>query len=177
MEKIARFSSDVEIAYCNIDSIHFSVPKHTLAGVLGQLQAEASEEMGSFKIEAVADHGLWLELGRYWLYSSSVEKFRNRGIGDGTNPFKDRSVHVASRWIDGLHIPIRAQIDLASSMSDATDLIRDEAAGLARQRPVGIRDATRFEDVLKALERNRRIAVPEKLAAFERLRSRMAAEV
>lgn len=173
MEKISRLSPDVEICYCNIDSIHFSVPKSALPNILGQLQAEVSEEMGSFKIEAVTDYGLWLEPGRYWLYSSAVEKFRNRGIGDGVHPFKDRRIHVSSRRIGGLHIPIRAEIDLGGSMSDATSLVSEEA-GFARQCHAGVSNATRFGDVIKALETNRRCAIPEKLAAFESLRSRMA---
>jgi len=173
MERINSIVPDVEICYVNIDSIHFSVPTKHLEKTLGPLRAEASEEMGSFKIEAVTQAGLWLEPGRYWLYSDKVEKFRNRSVGDRITPFKDHAIHVASREIGGLNVPIRMTVRMERSMSPTRVLTVDTDAGLNRQSLIGIGDDTSFAGVLDQLEQSRKLSIPKKMQAFDDLRLRM----
>lgn len=173
MERIVGLCSTIEICYCNIDSIHFSVPLDAFEEVYAQVREQAGTEMGRYKIEAVARHGLWLEPGRYWLYGQAVEKFKNRGIGDGVQPFRERKVYVASRMIEGLHIPVRAALDLSGSMSDAKSMELDARSGLVVQRFVEIADTMGYADTLARLDANRKHSVPRKLEAFQQLRDRM----
>ena len=63
MERILCSAPGVEICYTNIDSIHFSLPTDYLEPVLAWLESECSDALGSFKIESVTRHGLWLEPG------------------------------------------------------------------------------------------------------------------
>lgn len=173
MERIAGLSPAIEICYCNIDSIHFSIPLEVFDEVYAQVQQQASEEMGQYKIEAVTRHGLWLEPGRYWLYSQTVEKFKNRGIGDGVKPFRERKVYVTSRVMAGLHIPVRAVLELSGSMSDAKDTELNVESGLVMQRFVEISKTTGYGDILAKLDTNREQSVPRKLEVFQQLRDRI----
>jgi hypothetical protein len=173
MERISGIVSEVEICYVNIDSIHFSVPTTNLAGALGPLRTQASEEMGSFKIEAVTRHGLWLEPGRYWLYSDTVEKFKNRSIGDGRTPFKDHAIYVSSREIGRLHIPIKTTVRMERSMSPTRFITLGCNAVAASQCLVKIGNDTSFASVLDQLEKNRKLTIPKKMEAFYNLKVRM----
>ncbi len=175
MERLESLASDLNICYCNIDSIHFSVSKDQADRVLEYLTMNASEAMGGFKIEAVAEHGLWLEPGRYWLYSDTVQKFSNQGVGDGIQPFKERKIFVTSRQVDGLHIPMRVGLDMADTMSDAQEAIEQD--GLMRLRGTQIKAGMNYEEILGRLERNRRETLPLKLAAFKRLKTRFSVPV
>lgn len=173
MERILDSVPKVEICYTNIDSIHFSLPTEHLGSVLGWLKSESSDAFGSFKIESVTRSGLWLEPGRYWLYSDDVVKFRNRSVGDQLQPFKDHSIHVVNRQIGDLHVPIKATLRMERSMSPSRSLTRDSKSGLCHQRLIEIGNSTTFEDVLDKLEQNQRLATPIRIAAFEDLRRRM----
>ncbi|MBL0439778.1 hypothetical protein ACET6E_19365 [Aeromonas caviae] len=173
MERILDCSPDIEICYTNIDSIHFSLPTKHLEPVLTWLKSECSDSMGSFKIEAVTRHGLWLEPGRYWLYSDDVEKFRNRSVGDRQQPFKDHAVHVVSRQLGELHVPIRATLRMERTMSPLRSLTMDPDSGLFRQRLIEVCDATTVEEILDELEKNQHSATPIRMAAFTALRERM----
>ncbi|MDO9179522.1 MAG: hypothetical protein Q7U16_14570 [Agitococcus sp.] len=172
MQWVLALNSDADICYVNIDSVHFSVPTAKLDSILELLRAEASEEMGAFKIESVTAHGLWLEPGRYWLYSNNVEKFRNRSIGDGAQPFQDRSFHVATRQIDDLHIPIKASVRMDKSMSHVRTLHQDND-GFVRQRLVERNSASSFSETLDLLESSRRSDTALRLEAFQNLKHRI----
>jgi hypothetical protein len=174
MERILKSALDVEICYTNIDSIHFSLPNESLEPVLTWLKSECSDALGSFKIESVTKHGLWLEPGRYWLYSDAVEKFRNRSVGDQKHPFKDHSIHVVHRKIGELHVPIRSTLRMAKTMSPSRSLTTDSDTGLIRQRLIEIGNTTTVEEVLEALEQNFMCNTPMLMAAFEDLRERMS---
>jgi hypothetical protein len=174
MERILSAAPDVQICYTNIDSIHFSLPTEHLDQTITMLRAEASEDMGSFKIEAITRHGLWLEPGRYWLYSDAVEKFKNRSIGDRMNPFRDHAIHVTSRRIDNLHIPIRVTIRMDRSMSDVRTLEAQPDSGIVRQRMIEAGSDTSVARVLKLLERNRQHATPARVMAFRDLVQRLS---
>jgi hypothetical protein len=173
MERISNSVPDVEICYVNIDSIHFSLPTIHLANTLASLEAEASKEMGSFRIESVTRHGLWLEPGRYWLYSEIVEKFRNRGVSDRVKPFKDHAIHVTSRKIGDLHIPIRMTIRMDRTMSDTRSVIDDVHVGIARQSLIEVGNASSFVGVLEQLDVNQKTSISKRIRAFEDLRVRV----
>lgn len=173
MEKLIVIAPDVELCYANIDSIHFSLPTPHLAQVMELLKAEASDEMGSFKIEAVTRNGLWLEPGQYWLYSDSVEKFRNRSVGNRILPFADHAIHVASRKLGELHVPIRITLRMEKTMSDARTITDDNCAGIARQQLVEIGEQTLFTDVLELLENNQRLSAPRRMQAFRDLQTNL----
>jgi len=170
MEAICSRIPDALICYSNIDSIHFSLPKSELDDALDWLRSIASANKGSFKVEAVTDHGLWLEPGRYWLYSQNIEKFRNRGISAGGRPFRDHTIHVESRRIGDLHIPIRFGVSMQKTMSISHSIVADQV-GVRHQRLVEVGEHTSFETVLAALERNRADTVPARTRAFAQLRN------
>lgn len=173
MERLVAIAPDVKICYANIDSIHFSLPTSHLDRVLALLELEASDSMGSFKIEAVTRHGLWLEPGRYWLYSESgIDKFRNRSVGDLRDPFKSNAFHVAIRRISDLHVPIRATIQMDRTMSPSRSLDVDEDGETLRQHLIEVGSATSFSEVLDELEKNRRHAIPIRMNAFADLRAK-----
>lgn len=173
MERVLASAPDVRICYTNIDSIHFSLPTEHLAPVREWLESEASDTMGSFKIEAITEHGLWLEPGRYWLYSDTIAKFRNRSVGDAVAPFRDHSIHVASRQLGDLHVPIRATMRMERTMSMSRSLCPDPATGLVRQKLVEVGADTPCEEVFEVLEKNLRHAIPMKMEAFVALRDRL----
>jgi hypothetical protein len=174
MERISSFAPDVQFCYTNIDSIHFSLPTKYLDRVITSLRAEASEDMGSFKIEAITRHGLWLEPGRFWLYSQTVEKFKNRSVGDSINPFRDHKIYVTSRRIENLHIPIRVTLRMDKSMSDVRTLERLPRSNIIRQRMIEVGSDTSFARVLDLLEWNRQHATPARLMAFRDLEQRLS---
>jgi len=169
MEEIFCTVPDVEICYVNIDSIHFSLPTIDLADTVKALQADASDEMGSFKIEVVARHGLWLEPGRYWLYSDKVQKFKNRGIGNRLKPFIDHAIYLTSRKLGELHIPIRMTIQMDKTMSDSRSIIEDPLSSISRQVFVEIGGDTAFSDILQQLELNGMGGTLKRMQAFKNL--------
>jgi hypothetical protein len=174
MERILDSAPSVEICYTNIDSIHFSLPTEYLGQGLGWLKSECSDALGSFKIESVTRHGLWLEPGRYWLYSDDVEKFRNRSVGNQLQPFKDHAIHVSSMQLGELHVPIKATLRMERTMSPSRSLTTDSDSTLIRQRLIEIGDSTTFDVVLDELEQNHRRSTPIRMAAFADLRERMS---
>lgn len=174
MERILDRVPNVELCYTNIDSIHFSLPTEHLEPVLAWLNSECSDSLGSFKIESVTKHGLWLEPGRYWLYSDDVEKFRNRSVGNQLHPFKDHAIHVVSRKIGELHVPIKATIRMDRTISPSRSLITDPDSKIIRQRLIEIGNTTTFEEVLDKLEKNQKYNTPIRMAAFADLKERMS---
>jgi hypothetical protein len=174
MERIIARAPDVEICYANIDSIHFSLPTKYLEDMVTWLEIDASEAMGSFKIEAVTQHGLWLEPGRYWLYSDTdVVKFRNRSVGDRQQPFRDHAIHVTSRRIGDLHVPIKVTLRMESTMSPSRSVEVEIGTGIARQRLVEVGDSTAFANIMDELEHNQRYALPFRIRAFVGMQERI----
>lgn len=58
------------VCYFNIDSLHLSVPTEAVDRTLDALQKThpITAQLGHLKIEAIADAGLWLDAGLYWLF-------------------------------------------------------------------------------------------------------------
>ncbi|KEZ21327.1 hypothetical protein CP98_00004 [Sphingobium yanoikuyae] len=170
MERILVRAPNVQICYANIDSIHFSLPTSHLDDVIAWLECEASDAMGSFKIEVVTQHGLWLEPGRYWLYSEKdVVKFKNRSVGDQQQPFKDHAIHVASRRIGDLDVPVRMTLNMEHTMSPLCSIQTGIGDGLSHQRLIEVGDSTTFLDVISEIEHNQCHAIPARMAAFKDL--------
>ncbi|AQS90585.1 hypothetical protein A0U94_05975 [Gluconobacter albidus] len=174
MEMILACAPDVQICYTNIDSIHFSLPTIHRDSVVAWLEREASDAMGSFKIEAVTQYGLWLEPGRYWLYSDrEIVKFRNRSIGDQRQPFRDHAIYVVGRRIGDLHVPVRMTLAMERTMSPSRSVELDGDDSVVRQRLIEIGDNTTFTDVMGGLERNQRQAIPARIKAFKAVREKI----
>lgn len=172
MERVLSLSPSARLCYANVDSIHFSVANRDAAEALATLRLWAGDGMGSFKIEAVARHGLWLEPGRYWLYSDGIDKFRNRGVGDRKRPFQSHAIHVTSRPIGDLHVPVRMTIQMERTMSDAYSL-EPADDGPIEQCMVEVDAGSSYALILDDLSANRNMHVPTRMAAFRRLASRM----
>lgn len=69
---------DSEICYTNTDSIHVSVRKRDLAKFMQYLSPFISDGMGDLKVQCIAEKGLWLDIGRYWLINKDkVELYKN----------------------------------------------------------------------------------------------------
>ncbi len=169
MEKISRMVSDVELCYVNVDSIHFSFPEDSVDLAMDVLRPGVSDRMGDYKIEELAKGGLWLEPGRYWLYSDEIKKFRNRSIRHQGSAFTDHSVHVSIRKIDDLYIPIRFTVGMDRSMTDLRSIEYDPVADLERQNLVEFESRTSAFVVLRALELNRKHSIPRRIQAFREL--------
>lgn len=77
LERVLDFP-DAEICYINIDSLHISIKTADLPHFLEKNKAFISDKLGDLKIEAIADKGYWLDVGRYWLFSEGkLIKHRN----------------------------------------------------------------------------------------------------
>ena len=173
MERLIQTNPDIEICYANIDSLHFSLPTWDLEEVLGRLQKETSDQFGSFRIESVSERGLWLEPGRYWLYSQKVDRFRNRGIGTKCNPFTDHSMHLSVKKIGNMYVPFRFNFNMGRTMSNVRELIDDGDAGLVRQKIIEMSVKTELVEVLDTLEKNKKICIPRKMRHFEHLQKKL----
>lgn len=169
MENVHKIVPDVEICYANVDSIHFSFPKDFQRFVLDWLREGSSDEMGAYKIETIASGGLWLEPGRYWLYTDQIEKFKNKSIRHNGKAFANHSFHVASRQIGDLHIPVRLRNDMVHTMTDARSIEYDPLSGLERQKLVELKPGIMSSTILSLLEQNRREHIPRRVEAFSKL--------
>ena len=173
MEKVLMLIPDVEICYANIDSIQFSLPEKMISKALTALNTEISEDLGAIKIESISRHGLWLEPGRYWLYSDKVEKYRNQGIRRHYLEFKDHAVYVKNQRIGDLHIPTKAKICMKTTMSNTRSVAGINSSKILRQTLLEIGEQTPFMEVLEQLEENRIHSVPRKIQAFENLKKKL----
>jgi hypothetical protein len=171
MEHIINYTPSIEICYCNIDSIHLSIPSNELTEVLQKLEPNLTDKMGDFKVKTITSYGLWLEPGRYWLYSNNtINKFKNKGVSDGINPFKEYKIYIVNHNIDDLHIPVKTSISIANTLSDAKGLTQDLATNLYRQSHPKISKNIDFKQVLSQLKQNRTEVIQKKLAALHQLK-------
>lgn len=171
VENIMKSLKNVEICYCNIDSIHFSYSREDREDVLNWLEMKSSERMGGFKIEALAESGLWLEPGRYWLYGDGkVVKFGNIGISRADGAFGEVRLFRALRQVRDLHIPITGRVHMSRLLSDSSGIVRN-SLGEEIHAPVKLNSSFDFWDVIRQLAKNRITAIPEKIAAFQKLKS------
>ena len=89
-EKIHNSSKEFELCYCNIDSLHISIPSDK-----EELFKEAIKdlisptELGKLKIESITNRGIWFEPGRYWLFNDNkLVNFKNTIFNDNNKDYK-----------------------------------------------------------------------------------------
>jgi hypothetical protein len=71
----------LEVCYVNTDCVHVSIERSRLEALLEAITADLSDEMGSLRVQCIADRGYWFEPGRYWLIrDGEVVKFANKGF-------------------------------------------------------------------------------------------------
>lgn len=71
----------LEVCYVNTDCVHVSIERSRLEAFHKFIAADLSEEMGSLRVQCIADRGYWFEPGRYWLIKDGeVTKFANKGF-------------------------------------------------------------------------------------------------
>lgn len=118
MERILDCSPDVEICYTNINfASHFS--NFNQASRTSTYMAE----IRMFRIRWVLSRSRLS--GTVYGWSLAVtgstpmmsRSSRNRSVGDRQQPFKDHAVHVVSRQLGELHVPIRATLRMERTMS------------------------------------------------------------
>ena len=93
IELLKQFPN-LDICYINVDSIHVSIKRHDLNEFNNFLQKNnlLGEKLGQLKIETVADYGLWVSPGKYWLYSNSeIIQSRNSCL---QQPFDNNSHNI-----------------------------------------------------------------------------------
>lgn len=69
--KAIEDSQLAKVCYANIDSVHLAVQKGQEPAILDFINDRfgIGNDLGQLKIEAQADHGLWLDAGVYWLFN------------------------------------------------------------------------------------------------------------
>jgi hypothetical protein len=106
-----------------------------------------------------------------YLYSNNtINKFKNKGVSDGINPFKEYKIYIVNHNIDDLHIPVKTSISIANTLSDAKGLTQDLATNLYRQSHPKISKNIDFKQVLSQLKQNRTEVIQKKLAALHQLK-------
>jgi hypothetical protein len=98
MDLKEKFPS-VELCYINIDCIHFSVPDEIASEVKSYLEANyIGNELGQFKIEAIAKYGAWFCPGRYYLLDKDFVLVKQADIaikGDDFAFNHERKIEIA----------------------------------------------------------------------------------
>ena len=119
MEKIEYLSQfdQCEICYCNVDSIHVSIPKAKYQEFMGYVSSLIGENMGMFKIEAEADSAIWFEPGRYFLFKDKkIVKSKNLGIPTTGGTFKT-SINYPSYVVgNNITVPLNRTITISKIM-------------------------------------------------------------
>lgn len=137
MEHILSFNS-TELCYANTDSIHVSIPKRNLPAFIEHMSPFISDKMGGLKVQCIADKGLWLDVGRYWLLENgNVELYKNKVFNhkNNRNPFtrfrKLKKAHYAQAFsYVSIHaITIENSLDFSKRLDhpdnlDHSDLVR-----------------------------------------------------
>lgn len=170
MEKLTTLFPEVEICYCNIDSIHFSFNKKDELRILKYLKKNASDEMGGYKIEAVARHGLWLEPGRYWLYDDSIKKYANKGLRNEKYPLNEFKTFIKNIKVDGFSIPVKRTISLANSLSDLLS-IEEGCRNAVYLRKILLSSDTSYLQVMEEIRSNNSFSADVKMSAFNEMKN------
>lgn len=111
---------ELELCYCNIDSVHLSLPDTRVTEFYQYLAPLMGDEMGQLKLENEADQGYWFESGRYWLIkNNSVIQFKNQGLH---NPYARGQFQDSRAWYKiyqeaGYSIPIKCRRQLATTLT------------------------------------------------------------
>ena len=89
-EKIYNSSNKFELCYCNIDSLHISIPielEEQFKTILEDISSPT--ELGKLKVESISNRGIWFEPGRYWLFDKDkLVSFKNTIFNDNNEDYK-----------------------------------------------------------------------------------------
>ena len=90
-EKIYNSSNKFELCYCNIDSLHISIPielEEQFKIILEDISSPT--ELGKLKVESISNRGIWFEPGRYWLFDkdNKLISFKNTIFNDNNEDYK-----------------------------------------------------------------------------------------
>jgi hypothetical protein len=110
----------LEICYCNIDSLHISIPTESTQEFHRYVEPLIGGGMGMLKIEAEAEKGYWFEPGRYWLIKgNAISLFKNQGLNTPyTNDlFQDSLSYYKTYEEDGFTIPIKCRRNIAGALT------------------------------------------------------------
>lgn len=120
LKLIERLSSfpDIQICYCNIDSIHISIPTDSEPDFKKQTSNLIGVKLGDLKIEAIGRKGIWLEPGRYWIYDehNNIVKHANIGFTQSNDNFQIRETSKYLFQSPSYCIPLTRGIDLRSAV-------------------------------------------------------------
>ncbi|EPF5720047.1 hypothetical protein ACSTAT_003589 [Vibrio cholerae] len=79
------------ICYVNIDSVHVSIDKSMTKRLLDTLKDKINDNIGGIKIEARGNIGIWLDIGRYWIFDDNgTVKSKNSFYNNKNEGFVDR---------------------------------------------------------------------------------------
>lgn len=99
MDLREKFPS-MQLCYINIDCIHFSVPDEIASEVKAYLETNyVGNELGQFKIEAIAKYGAWFCPGRYYLLDENFVLVKQADIalkGDDFTFNHERKIEIAN---------------------------------------------------------------------------------
>lgn len=112
IEYLSKFSG-LEICYCNVDSVHVSIPDDKYEDFYIYAKKIIGSGIGQFKVEAEARQGIWLAPGHYCLFSgNNVVKSKNAGIRQPIDKFRDRYTFKTFAFARGLTVPINRNMTL-----------------------------------------------------------------
>lgn len=86
---------DLELCYINTDSIHISLPTHSVENFMDYYGHMISDSLGKIKIQAIGDAGVWFDVGHYFIMENKkVIQFKNAVVNHKGNsdPFIDNRI-------------------------------------------------------------------------------------
>ena len=95
LERILSVES-TEICYVNVDSVHVSIDSKNVSLFFEKMSNFIGNDLGKFKIEAIADKGYWFDVGRYFLFrEGELIKFKNINFNTRScaTPFTTHRTH------------------------------------------------------------------------------------
>lgn len=125
---------DAQLCYCNIDSLHVSVPLNKQFAFFEHMKSLCGSGLGQLKVECIARSGYWLEIGRYWLFDDkhNVVMSKNAGIKSEYSRDNFQDGRTYSQIIKGKDFCIanKRSIRLASSLSYLKHLEEQDCSGI-----------------------------------------------
>ncbi|EAB6708928.1 hypothetical protein DU754_03630 [Salmonella enterica subsp. enterica] len=145
---------DLELCYCNIDSMHVSIPADSIDDFYSYAAPLIGEDIGMLKIEMQADCGYWYEPGRYWLIrDNAVVLFKNQGLNSpySNNPFQDGCSYYKKYHEDGYSIPVKCHNNIVGMLTYTKKLtLKDEPKNISFSR-YEIDDIASFSNIQESI--------------------------
>ncbi len=173
MESFLSAFPSIKVAYYNIDSLHFVVPGQDEYAFMEYLNGHTGEEVGELKVDCVADAGLWLQPGKYWLLDrdSNILKFANSGLGDFSGELTHFKKSFGSLTIKNQTILSKRTITLKSSLSDMYALLPSEDDKLLLQKKYSLTKEDTNRTIIEKLDSTSLDTIKTKLTEFDSLKN------